>query len=215
MCVFVLYSPGESREICTDAVEHNVERVTHTHTHTHTHTRASCTHGSCHTYEWVMSHTWMSHVTHVKCSHINRRRFARCWMSHATHTHWSCHTYQWTMPESCPTQARTRPKSTHAATLCHKHWWIMSHILMNHMCHMIHQYLWHEYLRHDSLVFVTWFISICDMSICDMIHQYLWVMLTHVTHTYNRPHILITESNPTEVRMRPIRVLTRAAKLNI
>jgi len=51
MCVFVLYSPGESREICTDAVEHNVERVTHTHTHTHTHTRASCTHGSCHTYE--------------------------------------------------------------------------------------------------------------------------------------------------------------------
>jgi len=29
---------------------------------------------SCHTYEWVMSHTWMSHATHVKES---------------------CHTYEW------------------------------------------------------------------------------------------------------------------------
>jgi len=45
---------------------------------------------SCHTYEWVMSHIWMSHVTHTNEScHIR--------MSHATHTNKSWNTYEWVM----------------------------------------------------------------------------------------------------------------------
>jgi len=39
---------------------------------------------SCHTHEWVMSHIWMSHVTHI-------------WMSHVIHMNESCHTYEWVM----------------------------------------------------------------------------------------------------------------------
>jgi len=40
-----------------------------------THTNASCyTHVSCHTSEWVTSHIWTTHVTHVMM-----------WMSHVIH----------------------------------------------------------------------------------------------------------------------------------
>ena len=117
-----------------------ISLVTHTnescHTHTnescHTHTNESChTHtsvmpsrstticaalSSCHTYEWVMSHIWMSHVTHVpqwyplravrrnhiwlhrtflmsniRMSHVTHMR------SHVSHTPKSCHTYEWVL----------------------------------------------------------------------------------------------------------------------
>ena len=39
---------------------------------------------SCHTHEWVMSHTWISHVPHIS-------------MSHAKHMNESCHTYEGVM----------------------------------------------------------------------------------------------------------------------
>ena len=43
---------------------------------------------SCHTYEWVMSHIWMSPVIVMNdISHI--------WMSHVSHMNESCHTYEW------------------------------------------------------------------------------------------------------------------------
>ena len=62
-------------------------------------------HESCHTYEWVMSHIRMSHVTHINEScHTNQWVVSRIWMSHVIHTNESCHTYE-----------------------C-----VMSHILMNH-----------------------------------------------------------------------------------
>jgi len=42
---------------------------------------------SCHTYEWVMSHIWMSHVTpQVQMSQ------SRTWMNHVTLMSESCHT---------------------------------------------------------------------------------------------------------------------------
>ena len=48
--------------------------------------------GSCHTYEWVMSHIWMGHVTHM---------------------HESCHTYSW---HTCNTLQHT---ATRCNTLQH------------------------------------------------------------------------------------------------
>jgi len=39
---------------------------------------------SCHTYEWVMSHIWISHATHT-------------WMSHDTYVNESRHIYEWIM----------------------------------------------------------------------------------------------------------------------
>ena len=37
---------------------------------------------SCHTYEWVMSHIWTSHVTHIT-SHVTHMKESRTWMSRA------------------------------------------------------------------------------------------------------------------------------------
>jgi len=51
---------------------------------------------SCHTYEWVMAHIWMSHGTHMNESlHTHEWVMAHIWMSHVTHMNESCHTYEW------------------------------------------------------------------------------------------------------------------------
>jgi len=52
--------------------------------------------GSCHTYEWVMSHIWMSHVTHMyESRHTYVWVTSHIWMSHVTHMNESCHTDDW------------------------------------------------------------------------------------------------------------------------
>ena len=38
---------------------------------------------SCHTYEWVMSHIWMSHVTHIYASLLHEWVLSLEWVSHA------------------------------------------------------------------------------------------------------------------------------------
>jgi len=49
----------------------------------------------CHTCEWVMSHIWMSHVTHIKEScHTYERVMSQIWKSHVTYMNESCHTYE-------------------------------------------------------------------------------------------------------------------------
>ena len=45
---------------------------------------------SCRMYESVMSHIWVSHVTHMDES-------CHTWVSHVTHVSESCHTYAWVM----------------------------------------------------------------------------------------------------------------------
>jgi len=67
---------------------------------------------SCHTYEWVMSHIWMSHVT-----------------------------YEWGMPARTSTPALSSQSSstshvTHMNESCHTCEWVMSHIWMSHVTHM-------------------------------------------------------------------------------
>ena len=53
---------------------------------------------SCHTYEWVMSHIWMSHVTRMNKS---------------------CHTYEWVM---------SHRRHACSRETCHTHEWVMSHV---------------------------------------------------------------------------------------
>jgi len=78
---------------------------------------------SCHTYEWVMSHIWMSHVTHMNES---------------------CHTYEWVMSpimrhvtqqidnslNKCmhPFKHAQFNESCHTLMSHVTHWWVMSHI---------------------------------------------------------------------------------------
>ena len=50
------------------------------------------------TYEWVMSYTWMSHATHMNEScHTYERVMSHIWVSHVIHINESCHTYEWVM----------------------------------------------------------------------------------------------------------------------
>ena len=52
----------------------------------------------CHTYEWVMSHIWMSHVSHMNEScHTYEWVMSHIWMSHVTHMNESSLTYEWVM----------------------------------------------------------------------------------------------------------------------
>ena len=48
---------------------------------------------ACHTYGWVMSHIWMSHVTHINEScHTYEWVMSHPWMSRVAHNNESCHT---------------------------------------------------------------------------------------------------------------------------
>ena len=78
------------------------------------------------TYEWVKSHLnescqiWMRHV-------MCERVVSHLWMSHVTHMNESCHTYKchtyvWVM-----SHIRTSP-ATHMNESCHTYEWVMSHI---------------------------------------------------------------------------------------
>ena len=52
----------------------------------------------CDTYEWVISHVWTSHVTHMNEScHTYEWVVSHIRMSHVTHMNESCHTYEWVM----------------------------------------------------------------------------------------------------------------------
>jgi len=76
---------------------------------------------SCPTYEWLMSHIWVSHATHMNescctyewMSHVPRSKsrsrrsnstpktgqhICSQRTSHTTHTNQSCYTYEWVMP---------------------------------------------------------------------------------------------------------------------
>jgi len=95
------------------------ERVTSCHVHESRHT--SHTHmtlltpsqskSSCHTYEWVMSHLWMSHVTHMQES---RRTIC---MSHGA-------PYEWVMSQNIYESHRTLYIFMSFVT---QYVWVMSH----------------------------------------------------------------------------------------
>ena len=93
---------------------------------------------SCHTYEWVMSHIWMSHVTHMNEScHTYEWVMSHIWMSHVSYQshqeyQCSCHTYEscHTLWESC---------YTHESCVCVR---------------FIIQLHWYEAVWHDSFTSV-------------------------------------------------------------
>jgi len=127
---------------------------------------------------WVMSQTWMSHVTHMNDScHPHEWVISHIWMSHVTHMNESCHPYEWfishiwlihkcDMPrhiESCHTHEWVMSHTwmihvTHMNESCHTHEWVISHIWMSHVTHMnesCHPYEW--VMSH------IWLIHKCDM----------------------------------------------------
>jgi len=80
-------------------------------------------HESCHTYEWVMSHVWMSHVTCVNESCYTCEWVVSLgWMSHVTRVNESCHTCEWVMSHVWMSHV------TRVNESCHSCEWVMSHV---------------------------------------------------------------------------------------
>jgi len=94
-------------------------------------------HESCHTYEGVMSHIWMVHVTHTNTScHTNEGVTSHEWMSHVTHMMqnkgfiWSsitCHTYERVMSHVWMSHVTRMNES------CHTYECVMSHMWISHV----------------------------------------------------------------------------------
>jgi len=99
---------------------------------------------SCHTYEWVMSHIWTRHVTHMTES---CHRYSHIWMSHVTHMNESCHIYE------------------HTSHVTH----------MNESCHTYEHVMWHIWLSR-----VTHTNESCHTRMNESCHTYEWVPC----HTY-------------------------------
>jgi len=85
---------------------------------------------SCHTYEWVMSHTWMGHVPHMNEScptwpcweRMENHLHDRCHYRNASHMNESCHTYAWDTTQIWMSHV------THMRETWHKYEWVMSHV---------------------------------------------------------------------------------------
>ena len=159
---------------------------------------------SCHTYEWVMSHIWMSHVTRtvwcnscicgmtasigicgmtnrygeVKSQVLGRQSrgyiMSHIWMSHGTHMNESCHTYEWVMLHIWISHV------THMNESCRTYEWVMAHI-------------WMSYVRtYEWVMSHIWVSHVTHMN--ESCHTYEWVLshiwMSHVTrmnescHTY-------------------------------
>jgi len=119
---------------------------------------------SCLTYEWVMSHTWMSQ---------------------------SCHMYGWvTLPVS--QESAHGPQKIYTMNeSCHAYEWVTSHIWMSlwmsHVTHMnasCHACVLHIHVWHDAFICVTWLIHMCDVTHSYVRHD----SLIYITHTCDKTH---------------------------
>jgi len=85
---------------------------------------------SCHMYGWVMSHIWMSHVTHMDAScHTYGCVMSHIWMSHGVNVNKSCHTYECVISHIWIRHVAYMDESiTHMSTACRVYEWVNSQI---------------------------------------------------------------------------------------
>ena len=122
---------------------------------------------SSHTYEQVMSHVWMSHVTRMNESwHTYEWVMSNAWMSHVTRMNESCHTYS------------PLPANIMCTCTCHSYDWVMSHIeaAMRHYEDAMSQF--EADMSHVSNVLLA---NITSLFIC---HTYEWVTSTPTAESH-------------------------------
>jgi len=83
-----------------------------------------------------MSHTPMSHVTHInKSRHTHQWVMSHTSMSHVAHINMSCRTHQWVM--SCHTRQWVMTNHvTHMNESCHTSKWVTPHVWTSHATYM-------------------------------------------------------------------------------
>ena len=130
----------------------------------------SCMNESCHTYEWVVSHKWMSHVTHMnELCYTCERVMSHIWIGHVTHAHESCHTYVWVTSRICMSHVTHMNGSRYTCV------WVMSHIWMGPCTHMYESR--HTY---ESFMSHMWMSHVTHMN--GSRYTYAWVMSHIITH---------------------------------
>jgi len=159
----------------------------HTHISTPTCSRVYV----CHTYEWGMSHIWMSHVTYMnEACHIYKWVMSHIWVSHDTHiflrrfvhgykyvTHMNeaCHIYEW-------------------VHICHTYEWGMSHIWMSHVTYMNESRHTHTSTPTWSRVYVcytyewgmshTWMSHNTHIHLSHLVREYILLVLFSLLFSY-------------------------------
>ena len=160
------------------------------------------THQSCLTYEWVMSHIWMSHVPHMNESCLTYEWvMSHIWMSHVSHMNESCLTYEW--KATCVQYQKTTTWSmthvTHMNESCLTYKRVMSHTWMRHprmnqfclTCQWVMSHIWISHVSHINVscctlecVIYVWISFISPVN--ESCLTYEWVMshicISHVSH---------------------------------
>jgi len=141
---------------------------------------------SCHTYEWVMAHIWMSHVTHSVWHGV----VFYIWMSHVTHMTAACHTHEFGLSRSqvLPACVWDSDLVTRMNEPCHAYEWVMAHIWKSHVTHMKES--WHAYQWLMS--HVTHTKESCHPY--ERFTSHRW--MSHVTHMNGPCHKYITRPRP-------------------
>ena len=113
-----------------------------------------------HTYEWVMSHIWMSHITHMNVSCHNKQELneschtydwvmSHTWMSHVTHTNRNHDHATWGQQGT-----HTQHTATHCNTLQHTatHCNTLQHtaMIMLHGDNKVRSHIKHSYQKNHS-----------------------------------------------------------------
>jgi len=101
------------------------------------------TNQSCHTHEWVMSHIWMSHVTHMNQSSLSYKMRSHIWMRHIA-------------------QFWAASVVVGVGVLYHTDNWVISHVWMCYMNESYHTYesvmslIPHIWISHVAYECVIW-----------------------------------------------------------
>jgi len=165
---------------------------------------------SCLTYEWVMSHVWMRHVSHMNIDTLYWHVIV--WHDSLICVTWLIH--MWDMTHSCvwhdslmcvasffinaQTAIRfSRQSTSHTCDMTHLYVWHDSPICVNwltHMCDMTHSCMWHDSLICAMFCFIndkTTIRSTQQLSsrMCHVTHSYVWhdspICVTWLTHVYD------------------------------
>jgi len=189
----------------------------------HTHTWYKCMGDII--FEWVISCTWMSHVTHHMIGPCHTRewfmsRHTYAWvtshicMSHVTHMHESRHTYAWvTSYMNKSYLACERDNVTpHLMEACHTCEYFMSHKCTIHMTLDVTHHMTLEWViphhtmdesHHPHICFRThiWFTTymwfVAHIVTSYMNESYLACERVHVTHHISGSHQTMNDSNHT------------------
>jgi len=156
---------------------------------------------SCHIYDQVMSHIWMSHATHMNESCHTMNQSCNIRMSHVMHTTTSCCTYErvtshlWTshvayrltnIQSPCNTLQHTATRyNTQQHTATHSN--ILQHTAthcntLQHTATRCNTKIWDSQV-HRAITGASICASICKWEsrhICQRVTSHMWT--SHVTH---------------------------------